>query len=117
MFTKSNTRGGKMNGCGSMAGKMGKRNRGIFREDIGLQTCGNNTAGVRDDIGLQTCGNNTAGVREDIGLQTCGNNTAGVNQMRKRNRAIFQPNAQVAFENIRKRLKQAENIRKLAPFV
>jgi hypothetical protein len=29
MFTKSNTRGGKMNGCGSMAGKMSKRNRGI----------------------------------------------------------------------------------------
>jgi hypothetical protein len=30
---------------------------------------------------------------------------------------FFQPNAQVAFENIRKRSKQAENIRKLAPFV
>ncbi len=62
MFTKNNTRGGKMNGCGSLAGKMGKRNQGILREDIGLQTCGNNTAGVAS-------------------------------------------NAQVAFENVRKRLK------------
>ena len=51
MFTKSNARGGKMNGCGSMAGKMGKRNRGIF-----------------------------------------------------------EPNAQVAFENIRKRLKIFEKL-------
>jgi len=58
MFTKSNARGGKMNGCGSFS-----------------------------------------------------------DQMRKRNREILQSNAQVAFENVRKRLKTFENIRKLASFV
>jgi len=41
-----------------------------FRNDIGLQTSGNNAGGVRNDIGLQTCGNDSAGVRNDIGQQT-----------------------------------------------
>ena len=48
-----------------------------FRDDIGLQTCGNDSAGVRNDIGQQTSGNNAGVVRDDIGLQTCGNGSTG----------------------------------------
>jgi len=49
-----------------------------FRDDIGHQTCGNNTAGVRNNIGQQTSGNDIGVVRDDIGHQTCGNNTTSV---------------------------------------
>ena len=49
-----------------------------FRDNVGLQTCGNDSAGVRDDIGQQTSGNNAGVVQNNVGLQTCGNDSAGV---------------------------------------
>ena len=54
-----------------------------FRNNIGLQTCGNDTAGVRHDIGHQTCGNppRRTSVRNDIFEQTL---LAGKEELHKR---------------------------------
>lgn len=51
---------------------------------------------IQDDIGPQTCGNDTTGVRNDIGLQTCENYTAGVRRILL---LTFGGAAQVHFES------------------